>query len=317
MRFQRLRRALLAAACVSSALLAACGGGSVVSQFKPSRVVAFGDAMTDVGERGSRYTINDGSTNIWAQRLAERYGQVLTTRAAGGTSYAVGNARITSRPDSAGDATTPTVSEQVSSFLAAGAPGATDLVIVQGGLSDIVAETQAVITGARSTGEAIASVEQAARDLAAQVRRLTGAGATRVALVGAYNLGRSPWAAATGQAALLESLASRFNTQLLIALVDAGDRVLYIDAALHFNLVTGSPLSYGFRDAASLACSSVDPGPGIGTGTGQVSAARCTSATIAAGVDPATTVWADRLHFTPAAHVSFGDWAWERLRQRW
>ncbi|HYF18283.1 MAG TPA: SGNH/GDSL hydrolase family protein [Ramlibacter sp.] len=316
MRLQRLRRALLAAACVSSVLLAACGGGSVVSQFTPSRVVAFGDAMTDAGERGTRYTVNDGG-NLWSQQVAARYGLSLTARAAGGTSYATGNARITAKPDVAGDAATPTVTEQVTAFLASGAPTANDLVIVQGGISDIVAETQAVIAGTRTSAQAATNIEQAARELAAQVRRLTSAGATHVALVGAYNLGRSPWATATGQGSLLSDLTSRFNTQLLISLVDAGDRVLYLDAALYFNLVTGSPASYGYRDVTSVACSSVDPGPGIGTGAGQVSSALCTSGTITAGVDTGTTVWADRLYFTPGPHAGFGNWAWERLRQRW
>ena len=44
-----LRRAALALAGASIALLSACGSGSVESQLTPARVVVFGDAMADVG----------------------------------------------------------------------------------------------------------------------------------------------------------------------------------------------------------------------------------------------------------------------------
>ena len=95
MPFPRWRRALLAAACASSVLLAACGGGDVVSQFQPSRLVAFGDAFTDAGQRGgAQYTINDGGANNWSQRLAARYGLSLRPVSAGGSSYAIGSARV-------------------------------------------------------------------------------------------------------------------------------------------------------------------------------------------------------------------------------
>ena len=73
MAFERAFRTLLAGAL--ALLLASCGGGStVVSDFHPTRVVVFGDAMADMklgsGETGL-YTINsDGSTNNWARQLA-------------------------------------------------------------------------------------------------------------------------------------------------------------------------------------------------------------------------------------------------------
>ena len=63
MSFQRLRRALLLALCASSALLAACGGGNVESQLVPSRIIAFGDGFSDLGQGGTRYTVNDSSVN--------------------------------------------------------------------------------------------------------------------------------------------------------------------------------------------------------------------------------------------------------------
>lgn len=316
MTFQRLRRALLVAA--SSAVLAACGGGGdVESQLTPTRVVAFGDAMADVGQRGSRYTINDGGVNNWTQELAGRYGRPMAITTSGGWSYATGNARITAKPDAAGNAATPTVTEQISTFLASQRIGASDLVVLNAGISDIVAEVAVLNAGRQSSAQALANVRQAARDMGGQVRRLVQAGGKHVVVVGTYNLGRSPWAVTTAQVPLLTDFSSRFNDELLVSIVDLGANVLYVDAALYFNLVTSTPASYSLSDVNSIACTSADAGAGIGTGAGQVNSALCTPSTVLPGVDPARLLFADRLYFTPIGHRQFGDYAYDRVRERW
>ena len=104
-----MRRTVMVAACASAALLAACGSSTTDSELTPDRFIAFGDAFTDVGQKGSRYTVNDGSVSNWTQQLASRYGKTITPVASGGLSYAAGNARITAKPDVAGDATTTPV----------------------------------------------------------------------------------------------------------------------------------------------------------------------------------------------------------------
>src|SRR4051794_17931119 len=212
MRFQRLRRAFLAATCLSSLLLAACGGGeSVVSKFQPTRVVAFGDAFSDVGQRGAKYTVNDATAINWTQALAARYGLGIAPTSSGGSSYAIGSARVTAKPDAAGDATTPSIADQVGTFLGSGAPGANDVVVVSGGTSDILAEMAAFRAGTQDAATTTAHVAQAGRELGAQVRRLVSAGATHILVVGAYNMGRSPWGISTGQAPFVESLTGSFN----------------------------------------------------------------------------------------------------------
>ena len=311
-----LARLLLLAACAAPALLASCGGGDVQSQFVPARIVAFGDGFSDLGQRGTRYTVNDGSVNVWSQQVAASYGRPLTAAAAGGFSYATGNARVAARPDAAGDNATPTVVQQVDTFLAAQALGAGDLVIISGGISDIVAEVGRLNAGAQSREQMLANVGQAGRDLAAQVSRLVRSGAKYVLLTGTYDLGRSPWATATGQADVLSAASARFNEQMLVSIVDLGANVLYVDAALQYNLVTSSPRTYGFTDATTLACTSADAGAGIGTGAGQVNSALCTPATVAPGVDPNTYVFADRLYPTPQSHRRFGEYAYSRFRTR-
>lgn len=316
---QWLRRAWLLAACASALLLAACGGGSIESQLAPTRVIAFGDAMGDVGQNGSRYTVNDRTVNVWTEYVATAFGRTLSASSRGGLGYATGNARVAAKPDAGGSTATPTVTEQIDTFLAAGAPQANDLVLVSAGTSDVIVQAQAVISGAQTSEQMLANLGQAGRDLGAQVRRLVNAGATHVVVVGPYNMGRSAWASQLGQATLLESASSRFNQQLLVSLVDQGAKVLYIDAALFFNLVTASPSSgpYNFDDATTPVCTSVDPGAGIGTGAGQVNSNLCTSATLRAGADYAKYVFADRVYPTPRGQQLFGDFAYSRIRERW
>lgn len=318
MAFQRLRRAFLALACVAPVLLAACGGGTgVVSQFKPTRLVAFGDGMADLGEVGSqRYTVNDGSLNVWTAQFAARYGLTLSTRAAGGTSYATGNARVRAVPDAAGNAATPTVKAQIDRFLAADVFRTDDMVLVSAGTADLIAETRRANAGQQTLDTARANIQQAARDLASEVRRLVQAGARKVVVTGPYNLGRSPWALATAQTSVLQDFSTAFSNALLVALVDLSDSVLYVDMPLHFNQLTGFPSSYSLSNVTLAACNSVDAGPGIGLGTGQVNSALCTGATLVT-TTPASFLFADAVYPTPVGHRSFGDYAYTRVIARW
>ena len=312
-----MRRALLALAPALALLLAGCGSGTIESQLHPTRIVVFGDALSDLGQTGTRYTVNDGSINIWTQEVANNYGLTLTTAAAGGTSFATGNARITIKPDAAGNAATPTITEQIDRFLASGGVfGPNDLIIVQGGTSDMIAEMAKVTSGAETTDQMLANVKQEGRDLAAQVRRVVAAGGTHVVAVGTYQLGKSPWAIQQlNQASFLDSASIAFNDALLVSMVDLGSNVLYVDAALLFNLLVANPASFTIINATDPICNSIDPGPGIGTGPGQINSALCTTATLG-GQDPLQFAFADRVYFTPTAHRQFGDFAYNRIHDR-
>ncbi|HEX2546395.1 MAG TPA: SGNH/GDSL hydrolase family protein [Ramlibacter sp.] len=315
---QWLRRAWLLAACASALALAACGGGGgdIVSKLSPKRVVTFGDAMADLGQNGGRYTVNDGSVNNWTAFVASSYGLSVAPSTAGGTAYAYGNARVVAKPDAAGNTATPTVQEQIDAFLATGRPQESDLLIVSAGTSDVIVQAQAALAGTQTRDQMLAAVGQAGRDLAAQVRRLVSAGARQVVVSGPYNLGRSPWAVNLGQQSLLEAASSRFNDQLLIAMVDLGANVLYVDAALQYNLYTGNPGSYGLTNVTTPVCTSLDPGPGIGTGSGQFNSRLCTTSTLAAGSTYSQYLFADRVYPTPRGHQLFGDYAQSRIRER-
>ena len=240
-----MRRTVLVAACVSAALLAACGSSTTESAISPERFIAFGDANSDVGQNGSRYTVNDGSVNNWTSELVAKYGKSLAAVSAGGTSYAVGNARVSAKPDAAGNASTPTIAEQIGTFLASGTFGGSDVVLLSGGVSDVIAGMAAVQAGTLTEAAMLDAARQSGEELAAQVRRLVNAGAKYVVVTGTYNLSETPWATTIGRTNLLSDASRRFNDGLKVGIVDLGANVLYVDFEYYVNLYTNVPGNWG------------------------------------------------------------------------
>ncbi len=314
-----LRRALAAvAACASMALLAACGSSSTESALTPTRLISFGDAFSDLGQNGGKYTVNDNTTNHWLSQLALRYGKTITPSGAGGLGYGQASARITNTPDAAGSASTLTVTQQIDSFLAGNAIGPDDVLVLSGGIGDLIAETAAFAAGSQTRDQAVARADQAGKDLGAQARRLVAAGAQHVVVVGAYNLERTPWGQADGtRASLLRDATLALNNAFLVSAEDLGAAVLYVDAAYYFNLVANRPSDFNLNNAAVPVCTTVDAGPGIGIGAGQLNSSLCTDSTIVAGVNYSRYVFADAVYTTPIVQRLFGDYAYDRIRNRW
>jgi len=312
-----MRRTALVAACASALLLAACGSSTTESAITPDRFIAFGDAYSDIGQKGSRYTVNNDTVNNWTLQLASHYQKSLAPVSAGGLSYAQGNARIAAQPDAAGDATTPTITTQIDRFLASQTFAPNDIVLLNGGISDLIVGMAAVRAGTLSAADYVAQARQNGKDLAAQILRLVNAGAPHVVVSGSYDLGKTPWAIAIGQETLLSEASSRFNEALLVAINDLGAHVLYIDSAYYVNLYTSAPSSFSFSYPKTAVCTSVDAGNGIGTGTGQVNSALCTPSTLLAGADVNLYVFADNVYLSPSAHRQLGTYAYDKLRARW
>ena len=127
------RRAVLALACAgATALLAACGSGSVVSDLTPKRFISVGDGFADVGQNGHRFTVNDGSLN-WLQQFAAHYKLTLEPATADGFGYAQGHARI-DNPDTRSGTNAPSVQQQIDTLLARTSLINGDVVFVGGGI---------------------------------------------------------------------------------------------------------------------------------------------------------------------------------------
>jgi outer membrane lipase/esterase len=309
-------------AMVIAAALSGCGSGSIVSPFQPTRVVALGDGFSDVGQLGTnrRYTVNDSSSNNWAQAFAVGYGLTLSPSATGGQGYAQGNARITSAVDAAGGSA-PSITQQISNYLAQGTPLAGDLVLVNGGASDVVAQMTAFKAGTITEAAMTAAVIQAGAQMGQQIRRLVNAGASRVVIAGLPNLSKTPWAITLGETTRLSSLSTALNDALLSEIWDLGNNVFFVDMAYYVNIVTAAPVNYLGAGAVATTpvCTSADNAAtnGIGTGLGQVNASLCDATTLVSGANHNVYVFADALHFTPAMHRLLAAYARVKVLTRW
>ena len=281
-------RAAAVALVAAASLLAACGSGSTVQQLTPTRFMAVGDGMIDLGHDGKRYTINDGSM-LWTQQLASHFGLTLADSSTGGLSYARGNARITAADPTGGGA--PSLSAQVDALLARlnNKFEDSDVIILSGGHTDIVTAVNETGISATTT----ATVKAAGTALGDLAKRLSEAGAKHVVVSGVYNLGLSPWARAQGEA---KANAIR-------------DLSVAINPGLFYNLIANETKDPLFANAKDPVCTTPD-------------ATTCTNNTLVSGAKVEQYLFADKLYFTPLANrlygsSSYGNNAYSSLRDHW
>jgi outer membrane lipase/esterase len=284
---------VLASGLALTALLASCGSGSTFEPLVPTRVISFGDGLSDVGQTGSKFTVNDGTVNIWVERVATSYGRTLiASTTPGGLGYAQGNSRVSSGANP--------ISNQISSFLASNTIGKSDLLIVDAGVAELAA-----LAVDNPTDPALASAADAAgRALAAQVLRLTAAGAQHVVIANAPDLGKSPLATtAPARVAGLSAATRAFNDGLKIALATVTSGVLLIDNESYVNSIHNSPATLGLGgNVTTAAC------------TGAVTACTGTANVVS---NYGVYLYADDRHLAPTAHRLMGDAAYSKIKARW
>lgn len=293
----------LAALAGSAGLLSGCGSGDIVSALSPSRFISFGDGLSDLGQGGTRYTINDGTVNTWADRMASRYGMTLTAQAAGGLGYAQGHAPTQPLPRS--------LTEQIDTFLGSQTLSANDVVLINLPMADVLAPLNALKAGTVSTEAALAQITANGQAQVQQMRRLVAAGAKYLVVLGVYDLGRSPYGIGLGLSGLLTSdttvssaAVTRYNDAFKTTAVDMGANLLFVDAAFLVNRNTANGGSYGFTNVNTAICTTAD-------------ASTCDSNTLAVGATATQYVFADGIHLTPVCNQQLGDYAYDQLRARW
>ena len=352
--FNRTLQALCAVA--AAALLSACGGASstvkpltefVTPSIAGSRVIAFGDALSDAGNRvgGARYTVNDGGAGgsmTLAERLAANFGFATMTPVSSGVlsggaySYASGGATVAD------------VSTQIDTFVAAGNQlTANDLVIITAGSQDIVNSARTYYASGRSTADADlakSTLATAASTLVTKIKRLTDeAHAKHVLVIAPVNVARTPWGLSQGanypsssaEYTFLEHLSvalegdnsmSSFGSQLSLNLgreypsTSAGLTVLLSDLSSYFNLMTGTAPGGTFTHptgslntyssyitSAGLALTNPDVPVCVAAVT-RVIVNPVTTTTCTTGTNYNTSVFADDLNLTPAANRMLADY---------
>jgi hypothetical protein len=182
-------------------------------------------------------------------------------------------------------------------------------------------------------------LQAAANALAVQVKRLTDAGAKYVLIVGPPNVGRSPWAATTGNTTLFQNLSYNTGSGVIsmgsegLARIQAtfgnqqNNPVLFVEISGLVNTYTdGTNTTFANKTASVCAVtantSTTVTAKSIGTGVkpaagagvpGQLSAALCTTDTLG-GADRSTYVYADGVNFTPTMQSLFYSQALARMR---
>lgn len=287
------RRGLAAALAALAAGLAvvACGGStSQLEPFVAQRVFAVGDEASVLTSDGRNYSVNGLNTDgtaidcttrpIWVQVIASYYGLTLaqcnrstpTVEPRAFTLATVG-ARVAD------------AQSQVDAQVAAGGFRDKDLTLFFVGINDVL-ELYAQYP-AQSEAALIAEAGRRGERAAAQVNRLIDLG-SKVIVVNLPDMGLSPYAraeaaahAGTGfdRAALISRLTRAFNERLGVRIRIDGRFVGLAQFDLRTQQAALAPATFGFTDVSSASCTVALP--------------NCTTATIAAGIDAATALWAD------------------------
>ena len=396
----RFARLLACAGLIAGTLsLWGCGSASTYDPITPTRIVAFGDGLLDVGQAGRtvtvknssgtdvtfpyRFTINTGTTTNTSSTFIESlagyfgFGSVIypTTTTAlpstGAYSYGEFGALVSGAAgtkdargcikDTASTTTTTAycaynLQAQIDLFLAKATPTSNDLFVISIGTGDIMATgiqgttttpyvgfdtLQTSLGGPLTATQINARMQTAAEALAVQIKRLTDAGAKYVLVIGPPNVGRSPWAAETGNATLLQNLSYNTGSGVTsmgsegLARIQAtfgnktNNSVLFVEISGLVNTLTdGTNTTFANRSSAicasttsitvggvttTISSTTTDTAQSNGTGTGRLTAALCTVNTLG-GNNPGTFVYADGGNFTPTMQGQFFSQALSRMR---
>ena len=281
---------------VAGALALALCAGHASAQF--SNAYFFGDSLTDSGTYKpllppgtGLFTTNPGP--VWSQLVATRYGFVAIPANQGGTNFAQGGARVTDLPGvppAPPTATATPIAAQVAQLVARGPLDANALYAVWGGADDVFFQLGAAAAGVITPAQAQGNLAVAAGNLAHQVAVLQAAGARYVVVFNLPDMGKTPDAIASGQAAQVSAAANAFNAALIAALDAQGGPTIRFNVAAMLNEAIADPAAFGFANVTTPAC-------------GATPSLLCTPASLVAPNAARTFLFADGNHPTSATHA--------------
>jgi outer membrane lipase/esterase len=297
------------------AALAGCGGGQLVEQFHPARILAFGDEASVITSDGRKYTVNallpdnmtfDCASNpIWVQVLASGYGLVFQECPGTATSP-------TSRVAATNGAKAADLVTQVNGYI--GSFAAKDLATVLVGSHDVLAAYQTYKAGGATEAVATAQVQAAGAAVAVQVNRIAETG-TKVIVSTLPELGLTPYGITEGASAadLLNRLTVSFNLGLLKTLTNDGHKIGLVEPDKMVRNIFNAPANNGYVNWTQAAC-------------GAAVLTSCTTTTLLGVMDTTTTsnagqpasaatwLWAGDLQLGVSGHVGLGTLASARAR---
>lgn len=253
-----------------------------------SKVVSFGDSLTDAGNVGTFNGLPPGSsftTNpdpVYAQLVASHFGFTQTNNSplipgtSTGSNYAYGGACAISN----GSATA--VSGLIGTFSCGNSPGNFSVgtqigthLAANGGTADsnalytYWAGANDILTGAGLSTFysnpliAQAYATQAGQTAIGQIAALQAAGAKTIVVFNLPDLGKTPLNVNTPNQAGASALATVYNLQFNQGLATLNDGIVAINTYGLFNELTANPSAFGFTNVTGTACvaSSLACGP--------------------------------------------------------
>jgi len=298
------------AAVLLAALTAACGGGDLVSQFSPRRIVAFGDETSALTATGQNWGINalDATTGAplcqnnpnWVQYLAQSFKLPFPQ-------CNPGDVAAPSIDNAAAGAKVADLVTQVDAHLASDDFSGSNLVTVLVGANDVI--EQYLLYDGTNEATLTATLEQRGALIAGQVNRIVAAGG-KVIVSTVPAVGLTPFALAekaahtdTDRAALLSRLTGRLNAALRVGLLnDSGRDVGLVLGDEVIQFYVNFPAAGTFVNVTDAACTTAPP--------------QCTTATLdtAKSANALTWFWSDATNLAPGPQRQLGLAADRRAR---
>ena len=295
-----LQRSLLA----TTVALLLTASNNAPAQF--TNVYFFGDSLSDAGNFKAvvppgtgLFTTNPGP--VWPTVFAGHFGLAATPSVqTNGNDYAYGGARVAllpGVPPVAPTAAAVPITTQVQQYLAAvGTADPKAIYSVFAGGNDVFFQLGLAQAGMATPAQVQAALGTAAVQLGTQAAILNAAGARYILVWNMPNLGLTPDAIASGQAANVTALASFFNTTLAGTLDAAGGNTIRLNSFKLFGEIAANPGLYGLTNVTSPGCT--------------VSVAYlCTPSTLVAANVPQTYLFSNGSHPTTAGHQIMADYA--------
>jgi phospholipase/lecithinase/hemolysin len=303
----------LGACAVAIGVLSACGGGDTEVEFKPNRVLAFGDELSYLESDGRKYSINayritDANANppvestteldctrnpIWVQRVAASFGLAFdrclgTVTAASGQMLAQPGAKAAD------------FAAQIAAVQGA-ALNERDLALVMIGMNDILE------LYARYPAESRASLEAVARDrgqaYGERINALARSGPAVVVLT-VPDVGLTPFARAqntstgdAGRSRVLSGLVEAFNNRMSVTLINDGRLIGLVYADIETQNIARFPSSFSVSNVVDAAC------------LGTAALPDCRSNSLVTGATSTSHMWANDLLPGPAVQTRLGSLA--------
>lgn len=303
--------AVLAAAALTTALVAGCGGGtSQITPFAPTRVIAFGDETSTLLQSGKKYAINglnpdtkqvDCKLNpVWIQVLASGFGMV----------YPQCNADFVALPQgimyAAAGAKVADVRDRIDQHFSNDRFGPKDMVAIFVGVNDIIELYKQF--PAQSKDALINEAKVRGKQLADQVNRIANANG-RVLVGTLFDLGLTPYgqnekliATDIDRAAFMDELTLAFNTAMRLNLINDGRLIGLVLVDETVQQIVRFPNAFGYTDVTHAACRT------------DIAPQDCTTDTLTADASPTQWLWAGNTLLGPTAQARIGTQALSRAR---